>query len=307
MLIGQGFAQQHHLNTQYMFNEFLVNPGATGSKVEYIPVQLNFRKQWVGFPGSPTTQSVSCHSEVAKNFGFGGNLFNDNSGPSRRTGINVNGAYQLRFSGDKYKFLGFGLGVNFTQHYIDEKQLETYLPDDPAVLRGYNNQFVPDVNFGVFYQYKENCYLGLSAFNLAQSDRDLFTFENTLDNSLVRNYYLISGYDFKTEGKLTYKFAALVQGIETLTFQVDATALAVYQNVGWFGFGYRHMDAISALAGIQMGQVKLGYSYDYTISAIGKYSSGSHEIFLELQLYNKPGSTNKKNWWKRNLRYAPKI
>lgn len=301
------WSQQLNLNTQYMFNEFLWNPGATGSKDKYIPVQANFRKQWVGFPGSPTTQSVSCHGEVQKNFGFGGNVFNDNSGPSRRTGVNINGAYHMRFSNSKSKFLGFGLGVSLSQHTIDEEQLRTYLPDDPAVVQGFNNQLVPDVNFGVFYQWKENAYVGLSAYNLAQTKRDLYMFDDAIGNPLVRNYYLIAGYDIETQGKLTYKLTGLVQAIETGTTQFDVNAIAVYENTGWFGLGYRHLDAISALAGIQIGQIKIGYSYDYTISAIGNYSSGSHEVFLELQLYNKPGSSNKRNWWKRNLRYAPKI
>ena len=55
------FGQQISLNSQYLFNEMFVNPGATGIK-EYIPVQFNFRKQWTSFPGSPTTQAISANS-----------------------------------------------------------------------------------------------------------------------------------------------------------------------------------------------------------------------------------------------------
>ena len=63
------WSQQIALNTQYLFNNMLVNPGATGTK-NYIPVQLNFRKQWTNFPGSPTTQFLSCDSKLADNFGI---------------------------------------------------------------------------------------------------------------------------------------------------------------------------------------------------------------------------------------------
>ena len=48
-------AQQVSLNSQYLFNEYILNPAAVGSK-DYTPVQLNFRKQWTNFPGAPTTQ-----------------------------------------------------------------------------------------------------------------------------------------------------------------------------------------------------------------------------------------------------------
>lgn len=300
-------AQQMHLNTQYIFNEMLVNPGATGTKVDYIPVQVNFRKQWTSFPGSPTTQSISCHSEVHNNFGFGGNVFNDNSGPSRRTGINVNGAYHLKLTGDKSKYVSFGLGVSLTQHVIDVDKLHTYLPDDPAVLRGYNNQMVPDANFGAFYKFSDKGYVGLSAYNLVQTNRDLFDFELPLANPLVRTYYLLGGYDFRAADNIIVKASTLIQAIETGTMQFDINGIVVYKNFAWLGLSYRNMDAIAALAGCQIGQVKLGYSYDYTLSDIGKYSNGSHEIFLEMQIYNKSGNGGSGNWFKRSLRYAPKI
>ena len=301
------FGQQMHMNTNYIFNEMLVNPGATGSKKDYIPLHLNFRKQWTNFPGSPTTQSISCHSEVESNFGFGGTIFNDNSGPSRRTGINANGAYIMKLDGrNKKKFIGFGLGLTLAQHAIDIDKLNTYFPDDPAVIRGYNNVIVPDANVGVYFKWKENAFVGLSAYNLVQSDRDLYDFQNPLYNPLARTYYLLFGYDFQTEGSMVYKTSALVRAIETGTVQFDATVMGVWKNTAWLGFSYRNLDALSALVGFQVGQFKIGYSYDYTLSDIGRYSSGSHEIFLELQLYNMPGAGGK-NWFKRSLRYAPKI
>lgn len=290
-----------------MFNPYNYNPGAAGTADDFIPIQLNFRKQWVGFPGSPTTQSASCHAEVHETFGFGGNLFNDNSGPSRRTGVNLSGAYHLKLANDKRKMLGMGLGMSLSQHYIDINKLNTYLPDDPSVIAGYNNQFVPDANVGFFYRWKPGAFVGLSAYNLFQDRRDLFDFEDVLENPLTRTYYLTASYDFETQGPLVYKTSGLVQAIETGTFQVDVSGVAIYKNIGWLGLGYRHLDAVYVLAGAQIGHVKFGYSYDYTLSSIGRYSSGSHEAFIELQLYNTPGGPSGKKWWKRSLRYAPKI
>ena len=108
--LGSGvYGQQIALNSQYLFNEMLVNPGATGSK-EYIPIQMNFRKQWAGFPGAPTTQSISAHANLGNNFGFGGTLFNDVAGPSRRSGMNINGAYHLQLDKTGDHRLGLGLG-----------------------------------------------------------------------------------------------------------------------------------------------------------------------------------------------------
>ncbi len=298
------FGQQISLNSQYLFNEMFVNPGATGIK-EYIPVQFNFRKQWTSFPGSPTTQAISANSSIFKKMGFGGTLFNDVCGPSRRTGLQLNTAYHLQLDQSNSHILGVGLGVSLTQHMIDVNQLTTYLPDDPAVLRGYNNQMVPDANFGLFYRYKDKAFLGLSAFNLAEMRRDLYNFENPLINPLVRTYYFFGGYDFDLSKTFDLKTSCLVQGIESGAFQFDATAIGVYKNFLWLGASYRHQDAIAAIFGGQVGIFKIGYSYDYTLSDIGDYSNGSHEILLEIQLNSSKSSSARTPWLKRNRIYSP--
>lgn len=300
------FAQQISLNSQYLFNEMLVNPGATGIK-DHIPVQLSFRKQWTNFPGSPTTQALSCNSSVYKNLGLGGTFFNDVAGPSRRTGITVNGAYQLTLDLKQEHILGMGLGIDLTQHVIDETKLITYLPDDPAVLRGYNNKLVPDANVGIYYRYRDMGFVGLSAYNLVQSNRDLFDFQNGLINPLVRTYYLYGGYNFTVRHSNTFKLTGLLQAIETGTMQFDVTAMYVYHDYLWFGLSYRHLDAAVAMIGGQVGPVRMGYSYDYTLSDIGRYSSGSHEVFIELQLDTEKTMKSKTPWLKRTTKYKAKI
>jgi len=300
------YGQQISLNSQYLFNEMLVNPGATGIK-DYIPVQLSFRKQWTSFPGSPTTQALSCNAPVYKNLGFGGTLFNDVAGPSRRTGVTINTAYQLKLDRRQEHMLGMGIGVDLTQHVIDESKLITYLPDDPAVLRGYNNKFVPDANIGIFYRYRDMGFAGLSAYNLVQSNRDLFDYQNGLINPLVRTYYLYGGYNFAIRQNNTFKLSGLLQAIETGTMQFDVTAMYIYDDVFWFGLSYRHLDAAVAMIGGQVGPVKMGYSYDYTLSDIGRYSSGSHEVFIELQLNTEKNMTSRTPWLRRTTRYKAKI
>lgn len=301
------FAQQISLNSQYLFNDMLVNPGATGSK-DYIPIQFNFRKQWTNFPGSPTTQALSADAKIGRNMGFGGTVFNDVAGPSRRTGVNLNTAYHLQLDAQKRHYLGLGLGVNLSQNYIDENKITTYLPNDPAVTRGYNNQLVPDANFGVFYRFLDKGYVGLSGYNLVQTKRDLFSFEDKLYNPLVRTYYLYGGYNFVVGQKSKIKTSALVQAIETGTVQFDVTALYEWNDLFWIGASYRHTDAVAALAGVKIKIFRFGYSYDYTLSDIGRYSSGSHEVFLELQLFTKRGqqSSSRTPWLKRNRIYSPK-
>ena len=303
------YGQQMNLNSQYLFNEMLVNPGATGGK-DYIPVQLNFRKQWARFDGAPTTQFLSAHGSVGKNMGIGGVLYNDVSGPSRRTGMIFNTSYSLKLDQAGDHKLGFGLGLSITQNLLDLSVLNTYLPDDPALQLNYNHVMTPDGNTGVYYTFKDKAYVGISAYNLVQSNRALYRFPEVIFNPIARNYYLLGGYNFDIKKDYGINLSTLFQAIETGTFQFDVSAIFEYKDFIWAGGSYRFNDAVVAMIGGQVGPFKFGYAYDFTLSEIATYSNGSHEVFLELQLNKKastsPNSNSSLPWLKRNRVYSPK-
>ena len=47
------------------------------------------------------------------------------------------------------------------------------------------------------------------------------------------------------------------------------------------GAAYRFDDSVSALVGFRVTpDLKIGYAYDYTLSNLGDYNSGSHEIVI---------------------------
>ncbi len=310
LISSLGYSQQFSLNSQYVFNEASINPAAAGSK-EYIPIHLNFRKQWAGFDGSPTTQTLTSHADLGKNLGFGGTLFNDVTGPSRTTGLNLMLAYRIRLSKDNMHSLRMGVGMSFSQHMIDVNKLTTDLPDDPAIARAYNNQFVPDADAGIYYMYADKGYAGFSVKNAFQIRRDLFDFNQVFTNALVRHYYFLGGYNFDLgqNKKWILRTSTLLRFLESKPFQFDVNVIAEYNHLFWFGAGYRHLDAVSALAGFQFGAFRIGYAYDFTLSDIRNYSTGSHEIFLELQLFpnRKGGADDKTPWYRRNRVYSPSI
>lgn len=297
--------QQLSLNSQYMFNEAALNPAAAGSK-DYVPIHFNFRRQWSGFDGAPVSQILTTHADMGKNLGFGGNLFNDVTGPSRTTGMNLMLSYRLRLSQNNLHGLRMGLGVTLGQHLVDITQLTTDIDNDPAIVKSYNNQFVPDVDLGVYYTYGKKAFAGLSVKNGMQMKRDLFNYSTTIENMMVRHYYLMGGYNFDLSSDFQLRTSTVLRMIESRPFQVDLNVIGQYRELLWLGAGYRLNDAVSVMAGGQIGMVKLGYSYDFTISDLRNYSSGSHEIFLELQIRTKKQEKiSKTPYVKRNRIYAP--
>ena len=61
-MIGiDSFSQQDALYSQYMFNQFTINPAYAGSRESFSSVLL-YRNQWTGLDGAPSTLNFSMHS-----------------------------------------------------------------------------------------------------------------------------------------------------------------------------------------------------------------------------------------------------
>jgi hypothetical protein len=75
-----------------------------------------------------------------------------------------------------------------------------------------------------------------------------------------------------------------------------------YRDLFWTGGSYRVRDSFSFLAGMlfhskKNGVFEVGYSYDYTISKINHYTSGSHEIILKYNYKLKRQIPCPDNFW----------
>jgi len=93
----------------------------------------------------------------------------------------------------------------------------------------------------------------------------------------------MGGYSFPVGDDYELEPSILIKGTEKLTVQADLTAKLTYKQDYWFGATYRTSGALIAMAGVRFNQLYLGYSFDYTLSSIRKYSWGSHEIVIALK------------------------
>src|SRR5690242_4635005 len=100
-------AQQEIMLSQYMFNQMVVNPGYAGSK-PYLSADALYRRQWVNFPGSPRTETVSIHGPIGlTNMGLGLGIAHDEIGVEKNTDIYVSYSYHLKLN----EGLKLGLGI----------------------------------------------------------------------------------------------------------------------------------------------------------------------------------------------------
>ncbi len=275
-------SQQLPLYSQYMMNGFLLNPAMAGAE-KHIPIRLTARQQWAGITDAPATYALSGHTPIGESMGAGGYVFTDMFGPTKRTGIQGSYSYHLTLGNDLK--LGLGLSLSAFQYSLDETSLVSIESGDDAISGAVESTFVPDANFGA-YLYSEKYFVGLAVQQLVQLDIQLGENSDNV-NQMVRHYFITGGYTFDAGSDFKVQPSLLLKGTESSPFQVDVNVKAIYKDNYWMGISYRTSDAVIALLGVKYDKYYFGYAFDFTLSNISNYTTGSHEIMLGINLGGK--------------------
>jgi type IX secretion system PorP/SprF family membrane protein len=285
-------AQQLPLRSQFMMDYYLLNPAVAGS-YDYIPVNLSVRQQWVGFEGAPASQAISSHAYIGNNVGMGAAFFNELAGPSRRTGFTVSFAYHLPLSKDFSRKLSFGLSPVFYQHSINTAMLTTDQASDPVIQNGFESKLSPDVNFGMMFSETDTYFVGISAFNLLEIRTDLFQSMDDNENPIRRTFYLTGGYTFDINDQFDIQASAHGQYQMNSPIQGELAVRGIYDKLIGLGVSYRYNDALAYMLSVDLGKLRIGYSYDMTMSDMKAHSLGSHEFHVTYRIpRNKKGSSS---------------
>ena len=277
--VTQVKAQYEPHFTQYMFNEMFINPAYAGAR-ECISATGLYRKQWVGIDGAPVTETVSIHSPFFDNkMGIGLAVVNEKIGVTQNTGFNASYAYRMPLSKGK---LSLGLQIGAVNHYEELSKLTTVQSGDAQFANNTPKLLLPNAGFGAFY-YTQKFYAGLSIPHLILNTVDAASIKKVTNKASVKDwhYYITAGYIAKVSDDIKLKPTIMIKEVVGSPMQFDASLNALFVDVFWLGAAYRTGDAVSAIAGIQITkQLRLGYAYDYTLSKLKKYNTGTHEITL---------------------------
>lgn len=274
-------AQQDPQFSQNMFNHLTINPGFAG-KSDAINASLLNRFQWVGFPGAPVTTVFNADATVGligQEDGIGFSVMNDEIGYEKNISVSLMYAWRTDVGNGK---LGTGISIglmnkNLKPDWSSDAGASLIDQGDPLIPQSEVNALVPDVGLGLYYETKDY-YLGLSVKHLNQA---VYTYEESGKYSLVRNYYFSGGYNIRLSDPLFEVQPSLLFKTDAASYQVDLDVNVRYDKRLWGGLGYRLDDAVIVLLGTEFRNgIKLGYSYDLTISPLARYSSGSHEFFV---------------------------
>lgn len=278
------FAQQEAQYTQYMYNTANINPGYTGSR-GVLSILAMHRNQWVGLEGAPKTNTVTAHTPMGDNsrVSLGFSFVNDALGPSNENTIAIDFSYTIPTS-ENYK-LAFGLKATADWLNVDFTKLTQFDSNDVLANRtNIDNRFNPNVGVGAYW-YSNRGYFGVSVPYMLE--RTYYDDDIKYTASERMHFHLIGGYVFNLSNEIKFKPAVLSKIVAGAPLQLDLSANFLFFDKLSLGGAYRWSAATSFMAGFQVSdQWTIGYAYDLDTTRLGRFNSGSHEIFLRWEPFS---------------------
>ena len=273
----------------------VINPAYTTDNLGVINLGALHRSQWVGVDGAPKSSNIFVHTPINEKIEVGFSLINDNIGDVvNENNLYADFAYKLNL--EEYGNLSLGLkagvtffDVNFNGFVLESGDVFT----DPDFANNINKTYF-NIGAGAYYN-KDNYYVGLSIPNILNAkhlDRNNGRYQGTEQLHL----FLTGGYVFEINDLFKLKPAFMTKAVKGAPITVDLTANVLYDDKFEFGLGYRFTDAFSAMFNVRATpELRVGYAYDHTVSNLGPFSSGSHEIFVlyDFDIFNLNKGFNK--------------
>ncbi len=272
-------AQQDALYSQYMFNQFTINPAYAGSRNSLSSVLL-YRSQWVGLDGAPNTMNFSIHSPFSgRNMALGMNFIIDEIGPSETASIMGTYAYHLKTSKGK---ISFGLRGGVISTSLKNDMLNFYDNNDVHNTGGVLQMVTPNFDFGVYY-YTSGFYSGLSVNHLIGQTENFQNGQTQFD--LDRHFTLATGGVVVFSDNLVFKPSLFVRYVSKMPINYDLNASILFNKTLWLGFSYRSSKNLVLITEYNISDfIRIGYSHDFDLSKLRRYNTGTHEVFIGCDL-----------------------
>jgi type IX secretion system PorP/SprF family membrane protein len=277
----------------YNYSRFVYNPATAGMK--QVPTEsdgLNLtllgRQQWLGIDGGPRMSALSVQSALSDDLrsGLGASVILDELGPLSSVGVDVSYAFYLPI-GTNGAQLNFGVSGGFRQkslngNWIYDRDLNG---DDPAIIDAPTSDIVPSLGAGIYFSGPDNrYYFGISGQDLLEPSIEGLLSQQTIgdDSKVARSFFVMGGYRFDLPNEMSLEPTVLARTEGLFPPQVDVNVYWRYKPLT-IGAGYRAFnDSFSGMLGFNISpNAFLGYSYDYTLSALNFAGDVStHELIL---------------------------
>ncbi|MBI3500324.1 MAG: type IX secretion system membrane protein PorP/SprF [Bacteroidetes bacterium] len=275
------FSQQMPYYTQFKPNNIMLNPAVAGTK-RIMDARLFYRNQWTGFDDAPVTMGFSANSRFMNgSMGAGIAYFSDKTGPTSRNDFALAYSYHAKFDDVE---LSLGAAGHLLSYLVDGSKLHMHIPFDNAIdLAAFQKKKVWDASAGALF-YNDRFHVGVSVLNFMEPTINYYPNDDTLHKTkihMVPHVYGSVGYNWS--GQEDWIWENSLQAVYSAfnPIVVDYNLRLHYKQVIFGGLSIRLRDAIALNAGVTIaGEFHISYSYDFIVSPLSAYQSGSHEIML---------------------------
>lgn len=318
---GSGVMSQDIHFSQYLQSPLTLNPGLAGTDYSFARANLNYRNQWSAFGKPYQTMAASFDMPFFKKsdggfMGAGLSVFNDKSGTTAMSKLDVAGTVSgvIRFS--KTSYLGVGIQGSYNQRSInlnDVKWDSQYNGTnyDPSLSSGeaggsMKKNFM-DLGAGIAYVLHGNSSnlsssddfsmsMGVSAYHLNRPNQALQGVDKTniRYNGFFNMSFGVSGSNLSIQPQLAYWQQGSLREINTgimfryvLKPESQFTGFERGMALSLGGF-YRVKDAIYPMILFEYADYAIGMSYDVNLSSLTPYSQarGGFEISIRYRDLN---------------------
>ena len=290
--------------SQFYSTPLMLNPAFAGTT--YAPrIAASYRNEWptvadVGVAYS--TYAVSYDQFIPLiNSGLGLIVSSDNAGDGLLKTTSVGASYAYRIDVNDDFHLKIGLEAGFRQYNVDWDKLVFF--DQLDRIEGNinpTNEIRPDMETQTIFDastgllaYSSVFYGGISIHHLTTPDEGFLNVNSGLTEGLPLRLSLHGGAQFIVKEGNKRRPPSFISPNVLFLKQGDQgqVNLGAYYSMGlvfaggWYRHAFGNPDAAIAMFGLQYEILKLGYSYDFTLSSLAP-TGGSHEISLVINLEN---------------------
>jgi len=297
-------AQQEHQYTQFMYNKPYYNPAYSGARG--VPsITGIFRSQWIGFDGAPQSGLLSFNSPfLTPRVGIGAVMSMKKIGLNRDFNASLAYSYELI----KLENVSARAGIQ-----VSIRSLSTAFDDatpvnigDPSLDNQQVNSIFGNVGAGLYATFMERYYVGLSVPRIYRNSIGLSNANATLIAKESPHFYATAGGIFPLSDDINLMPAVLLKYVQHAPMDADINVnLDIRQKVT-AGISYRvggngAGESVDLLVMWQASpQIGIGAAYDFSLSDVKDYNSGSIELLFQADL-------KKQNGKKKNGVFSPRF
>ncbi|MEZ4808501.1 MAG: type IX secretion system membrane protein PorP/SprF [Flavobacteriales bacterium] len=288
--------------TQFYASPTYMSPGFVGTGLQ-TRMGLAYRDQWPAIPGAFVTANFAIDHYLSEvNSGVGLLVTHDKAGTGGLRYTSISGQYAYEIELKRKVFIRPALQLGWVTHAVDYSAL--IFGDQLArgsTVGTYDNMQgssigYPDMGTGALF-FTPRMWLGVALHHLNKPNQSLLQREAYVP----RKFSMHGGY------RIAMRTPVIRQHPQSVVLAFNYKAQDKYDQLDLGGYferepffagmwyrgipllksyapGYGNTDAIALLMGVIVNDMRIGYSYDVTMSGLAGRTGGAHELTIGYEL-----------------------